>query len=184
MFRCPALAPPCVREVRGMGWARRRPPGLSSPVEVPVARHRMRFMLVASATFLGLAASDSRLMSARDRDGDAARVEEARHRRAEKTLYIWAGDQARTRPDFLAVIDLDERSRSYGRVLRTVPLPPPGNMGNEPHHCHLSEDGNILACGGLLSVLKDQDGIFFFDVSNPRRPEFLFSTRAPHSAVT
>jgi len=149
-----------------------------------VNTHRIRFMVVASATFVALALSESRQISARDQGGDAARVEEVRHRRAEKTLYIWSGDQARTRPDFLAVIDFDERSRSYGRVLRTVPLPPPGNVGNEPHHCHLSEDGNILACGGLLSVLKDQDGIFFFDVSNPRKPEFLFSTRAPHSAIT
>ena len=101
-----------------------------------------------------------------------------------KTLYIWAGDQARERPDFLAVIDFDEHSHTYGRVLRTVPLPPPGNVGNEPHHCHLSADENILACGGLLSVLSGQNGIFFFDVSNARHPVFLFSTSAPDSSIT
>jgi selenium-binding protein 1 len=101
-----------------------------------------------------------------------------------KTLYIWAGDQARVRPDFLAVIDFDEHSHNYGRVLRTVPLPPPGNVGNEPHHCHLSADENILACGGLLSVLSGQNGIFFFDVSNARHPVFLFSTSAPDSSIT
>jgi len=104
--------------------------------------------------------------------------------RAEKTLYIWAGDAERLRPDFLAVIDFDERSPHYGRVLRTVPIPPPGNVGNEPHHCHLSSDKTILACGGLLSVLRDQNGIFFFDVSKARHPEFLFSTRAPNSSIT
>jgi len=104
--------------------------------------------------------------------------------RAEKTLYIWAGDADRARPDFLAVIDFDEGSPHYGRVLRTVPVPPPGNVGNEPHHCHLSSDKSILACGGLLSVLKGQKGIFFFDVSNARHPEFLFSTAAPNSSVT
>ena len=101
-----------------------------------------------------------------------------------KTLYIWAGDQARVHPDFLAVIDFDEHSHNYGRVLRTVPLPPPGNVGNEPHHCHLSADENILACGGLLSVLSGQNGIFFFDVSNARHPVFLFSTSAPNSSIT
>jgi selenium-binding protein 1 len=69
-------------------------------------------------------------------------------------------------------------------VLRTVPLPPPGNVGNEPHHCHLTADKNILACGGLLSVLSGQNEIFFFDVSNARHPEFLFSTDAPDSSVT
>ena len=102
----------------------------------------------------------------------------------EKTLYIWAGDQARVRPDFLAVIDFNEHSRNYGRVLRTVPVPPPGNMGNEPHHCHLSADKNILACGGLLSVLRGQNGIFFFDVSKPRHPKFLFSRSTPNSSIT
>ena len=104
--------------------------------------------------------------------------------RPEKTLYIWAGDQERVRPDFLAVINFNEHSANYGRVLRTVPIPPPGNVGNEPHHCHLSADKNILACGGLLSVLKGQNGIFFFDVSNARHPRFLFSTRAPNSSIT
>lgn len=102
----------------------------------------------------------------------------------EKTLYIWAGDQDRVRPDFLAVIDFNEHSRNYGRVLRTIPLPPPGNMGNEPHHCHLSGDKNILACGGLLSLLRGQNSIFFFDVSEPRHPRFLFSRNAPNSSIT
>ena len=101
-----------------------------------------------------------------------------------KTLYIWAGDQERVRSDFLAVIDFNEHSHNYGRVLRTVPLPPPGNVGNEPHHCHLSADKNILACGGLLSVLSGQNGIFFFDVSNARHPVFLFSRSAPNSSIT
>ena len=30
--------------------------------------------------------------------------------RSPKTLYVWAGDQARVAPDFLAVIDFDEDS--------------------------------------------------------------------------
>ncbi len=103
---------------------------------------------------------------------------------AEKTLYIWAGDQARALPDFLAVIDFNQHSAHYGQVLRTVPLPPPGNLGNEPHHCHLSADKNILACGGLLSLLSGQNSIFFFDVSKARHPRFLFSTSTPNSSIT
>jgi selenium-binding protein 1 len=101
-----------------------------------------------------------------------------------RTLYVWAGDEERLRPDFLAVIDFDERSPGYGRVLRTVPLPPPGNVGNEPHHCNLSADKRILACGGLLSVLSAQPGIFFFDVSRARHPRFLFSVPTPNSSIT
>lgn len=102
----------------------------------------------------------------------------------EKTLYVWAGDQNRVESDFLVVVDFNERSENYGRVIRTVPIPPPGNVGNEPHHCHLSADKNILACGGLLSVLKGQNGIFFFDVSDARHPRFLFSKSAPNSSIT
>ena len=111
--------------------------------------------------------------------------DEGRHGSHEaRTLYIWAGDQARMAPDFLAVIDFDEHSKTYGSVIRTVPIPPPGNVGNEPHHCHLSADGNILACGGLLSLLRGQNGIFFFDVSDDRNPKFLFSTSASQSSIT
>jgi selenium-binding protein 1 len=57
-------------------------------------------------------------------------------------------------------------------------------VGNEPHHCHLSADHNILACGGLLSLLRGQNGIFFFDMSDARHPNFLFSTSAPQSSIT
>jgi len=105
-------------------------------------------------------------------------------RRDPTTLYVWAGDQARSAPDFLAVIDFDEDSPHYGRVIRTVPVPEPGGAGNEPHHCHLSADKNILACGGLLALLRGQNSIFFFDVSRPRQPRFLFSTSGTLSNIT
>ena len=101
--------------------------------------------------------------------------------RKSRYLYIWAGDQARITPDFMSVIDFDEDSKDYGHVLKTVPVP---TSGNEAHHMHLSADGNILACGGLLSLLRGQDGIFFFDVSAPENPVFLKSAAAPLSAIT
>jgi selenium-binding protein 1 len=115
-----------------------------------------------------------------DRNGDphSGHVKEA------TTLYIWASDQARAAADFLAVIDFDRKSPTYGKILKTVPVPPPGNVGNEPHHCHTSADQNILACGGLLSVLSGQNDIFFFDISDARNPKFLKSTRAPNSSIT
>jgi hypothetical protein len=106
------------------------------------------------------------------------------HLKEATTLYIWASDQDRSAPDFLAVIDFDRKSPTYGKVLRTVPLPAPGNFGNEPHHCHTSGDQNILACGGLLSVLSGQNDIFFFDISSARNPKLLKSTRAPNSSIT
>lgn len=136
--------------------------------------------VVSAVLFSGAVSMCSRPASAEDgvrRPGDDGS-------RKAKTLYIWAGDQARVAPDFLAVINFDEDSEDYGKVLKTVPIPPPGNTGNEPHHCHLSADKNILACGGLLSLLKGQKGIFFFDVSKPRDPKFLFARSAPLSSIT
>lgn len=102
----------------------------------------------------------------------------------DKVLYIWAQDQAHVAPDFLAVIDFDERSSKYGEVIKVVPLPPPGNIGNEPHHCHLNSSKTILGCGGLLSLLKGQNGIFFFSVADAKNPRFLFSTKAVQSSIT
>ena len=44
----------------------------------------------------------------------------------DKVLFVWAGDQARANPDFLAVVNFDEDSADYGKVVTTVPLPGPG----------------------------------------------------------
>src|SRR5437016_8449577 len=85
----------------------------------------------------------------------------------EKTLFIWAGDQTRSNPDFLAVVNFDQHSPKYGTVITTVPLTGAGATGNEPHHLGISTDGKILGAGGLLSILKGQPEIFFFDVSDP-----------------
>ncbi|MCA1604703.1 MAG: selenium-binding family protein, partial [Acidobacteria bacterium] len=63
----------------------------------------------------------------------------------EKYLYVWTGDQARKNADFLAVVNFDESSESYGTVITTVPLPAPGDTWNEPHHVGLSRDGKVLA---------------------------------------
>lgn len=102
----------------------------------------------------------------------------------ERFLFVWAGDQSRKNADFLAVVDFDDTSPNYGKVLTTVPLPQQGGSGNEPHHVGLSSDGNILACGGLLSVLRGQKEIFFFDVSDPRHPRLVSSADPPNSAIT
>lgn len=104
--------------------------------------------------------------------------------RVEKYLFVWAGDQARQAADFLAVVNFDEDSPDYGELITTVPLPGPGSTWNEPHHVGLSADGKVLAAGGLLSVLKGQKEIFFFDVSEPAQPRFLSSADPPQSAIT
>src|SRR3954465_9070288 len=98
-----------------------------------------RTLYLLFAFFIGMLVCAARPVSARE------------HKKAE-VLYVWAGDAARVAPDFLAVINFDERSKNYGKVIRPVPLPAPGDAGNEPHHMHLSAHKNVLACGGLLSL--------------------------------
>lgn len=101
-----------------------------------------------------------------------------------KYLFVCAGDQARKNSDFLAVVNFDEDSSDYGRVIDQAPLPEPGATGNEFHHIGLSADGKVVACGGLLSVLKGQKEVFFWDVSNPIAPKFITSADPPLSAIT
>ncbi|KRT66016.1 MAG: hypothetical protein XU11_C0015G0033 [Candidatus Dadabacteria bacterium CSP1-2] len=102
----------------------------------------------------------------------------------EKYLFVWAGHQNRETADFLAVVDFDQDSNDYGKIITTVSLPSPGHTWNEPHHVGLSSDGKILACGGLLSVLKGQKEVFFFDVSDPKNPKFLSAADPIQSAIT
>src|SRR4029079_5893980 len=54
----------------------------------------------------------------------------ARIPRVPEVLYVWAGDAARMAPDFLAVINFNESSANYGKVIRTVPLPAPCESGH------------------------------------------------------
>ena len=99
-------------------------------------------------------------------------------------LFVCAGDQARKNPDFLAVINFDEESSNYGKVIAQASLPEPGAAGNEFHHIGLSADGKVAACGGLLSALKGQKEVFFWDVSDPAAPKFLSAADPPLSAIT
>lgn len=140
--------------------------------------------IVAACSRDDVAVSPTEAVISADRGaGDGYDVHGA-HGKEATTLYVWAGDEDGVSPDFLAVVDFDRESSTYGKVLSTVPIPPPGNIGNEPHHCHTSVDQQILACGGLLSVLRGQNDIFFFDISKARDPKFLFSTHAPNSSIT
>lgn len=141
-----------------------------------VATTTVRWLVITALTFV----ANSALMGQGAHSGN----DKNNGNDKEKVLYVWAQDQAHVAPDFLAVIDFNEQSARYGSVIRTVPIPPPGNIGNEPHHCHLNATKTILGCGGLLSVLSGQNGIFFFDVTSAANPKFLFSTQALNSSIT
>lgn len=141
-------------------------------------------LFIAGALALGAVKVYSGKTKASQKGNRAKQEEKKETEKTDKYLFVWAGDQARTNPDFLAVVNFDESSPAYGKVITTVPLPGPGATGNEPHHVGLSRDRKTLACGGLLSVLKGQKEIFFFDVSNPAAPQFISAADPPLSAIT
>jgi selenium-binding protein 1 len=119
---------------------------------------------------------------------------EEREHSSEDTLLIWGGDKAHKAADFLAVIDFDRDSPRYGKVLRTIPLPATlpttakdgstGATGNEPHHVGVSADGKTLVLGGLLSFLRGQDQIFFYDITEPREPKFIGANNPGYNPQT
>lgn len=85
--------------------------------------------------------------------------------RGEPYLAVWAGDDDRDASDFLAVIDVEPRSRRYATVVATAPV---GSRGNEPHGLGpLRADGRLMATGVATSR------VFTFTVRDPRAPELL-----------
>src|SRR5437879_9661366 len=146
-------------------------PRLSDGVASPAVR------LLGLGVLLAIAAA-----SAGQQDGEQR--ERERPPSATRHLFICAGDQARQSPDFLAVVNFDETSAGYGEVIARAPLPEPGATGNEMHHIGLSADGRVVACGGLLSVLKGQKEIFFWNVSDPTKPELISVADPPLSSIT
>ncbi|MBE3041538.1 hypothetical protein IMZ48_02955 [Candidatus Bathyarchaeota archaeon] len=69
---------------------------------------------------------------------------------------------------------------TFGTFIELTDVP---TSGNSPHHLSPSADGKTLLGGGLLSLLKTQDTAFYFDVSDPYRPQFLKSNRAILSSI-
>lgn len=97
-------------------------------------------------------------------------------------LYVWAGAVGRVQPDRLVTLNFDAGSPDYGKVVADTIIPGPGGMNNEPHHCGLSANGKVLACGGLLSSMHDHNWLFFFSLKNPARPVLMFSRKTPLAA--
>src|SRR5207245_38920 len=78
----------------------------------------------------------------------------------EPYLLVWAGDADRQNSDFLAVLDADPTSPSYGKVLRTYPV---RSRGNEPQALLGAPraDRRVFASGVLTNRT------FVFDVRQP-----------------
>ncbi|KAI9802095.1 MAG: hypothetical protein M1833_002016 [Piccolia ochrophora] len=96
-----------------------------------------------------------------------------------KIGYFWTGAGDKKHKDFLATYSLDDDT--FGELIWITDIP---SSGNDPHHLGSSLDGQTLVGGGLLSLLKTQDTAYYFDTSDPYRPEFLKSNRAVLSSIT
>jgi 56kDa selenium binding protein (SBP56) len=98
---------------------------------------------------------------------------------------VWAGDADRNNADFLAVLDADPTSPSYGKVLRTYPV---RSRGNEPAQLNAEPraDRRVFGTGVLTSRT------FVFDVRQPLavrlvhvdEPDPARRLWAPHAPVS
>ncbi|TFG66650.1 MAG: hypothetical protein E4H28_01260 [Gemmatimonadales bacterium] len=83
-------------------------------------------------------------------------------------IYVWAGDAdaAEGDTDFLAVLDGDPSSPTYGSVLGTAPV---GSAGNDPHHAEMIAPGDgLLFANGFKA-----NRTFLFDLSTPASPQMV-----------
>src|SRR5690348_14262432 len=86
--------------------------------------------------------------------------------RPEKYLYVFCVDADAKDNDFLAVIDVEAKSASYGKVLHQLDL---GSAGNETHHFGFTDDRTHIWGCSLFS-----NRMFVIDVaSNPAKPKLV-----------
>jgi selenium-binding protein 1 len=85
----------------------------------------------------------------------------------EKVMYLWAlPAKGMKGNDFLAVIDVDIASASYGKILKKVPV---SSAGNEAHHIGYTDDRTKIWAASLNS-----NRFFLFDVAaDPRNPKLV-----------
>lgn len=102
----------------------------------------------------------------------------------ENVMYVWYGDNDLRDADFVATVNFDPNSANYGKVISVSPLKGTGAKGNEPHHIGIVKETNQLVVGGLLSLLKNQDEVFFYNISNPLNPVYTRSFNVPMSSTT
>lgn len=100
-------------------------------------------------------------------------------------LFAWAGDADEREGDanFLAVLDVDPESATYGEVMATAPL---GEVGGMPHHAEqrLPPDGRPVFANAFAAGRT-----WTFDVNDPLRPRAVVEVDSvpgyhqPHSFV-
>jgi selenium-binding protein 1 len=89
-------------------------------------------------------------------------------------VFVWAWDVDKDADDFLAVVDVDRRSSTYGQVVST--LPAPGGRG--AHHVEYE-----MSTSRLFANSFETGHTFVFDLSDPVRPRLFsdFGDAGPYS---
>jgi len=82
-------------------------------------------------------------------------------------LYVWAWDKDEQESDFLAVIDVNEDSPTYGQVVNSIAV---GVVGYAHHVEHQMKDPKQLFVNSYSAGLS-----FVFDMSAPRAPVIVAS---------
>jgi selenium-binding protein 1 len=86
--------------------------------------------------------------------------------RPEKHLYVFCLDAAAKNHDFLAVVDVDRRSPTFGKITYRLDL---GSSGNETHHFGFTDDRTHIWGCSLFS-----SRVFLIDVaSDPAQPKLV-----------
>lgn len=84
----------------------------------------------------------------------------------EKYLYVFCVDADAKDHDFLAVVDVEAKSKSYGQILFQLDL---GSAGNETHHFGFTDDRTHIWGCSLFS-----SRIFVINVAdNPAKPKLV-----------
>jgi methanethiol oxidase len=79
----------------------------------------------------------------------------------ESVLYVWTRDAGGAGSDFIAVVDADPASPSFGRIVSTAPT---GSTRNEAHHFGYAEGADRIFAGGIMS-----NRFFLYDIGSDAR---------------
>ncbi len=124
----------------------------------------LRLAVIAAVALAGVAFAFAELhVPAAD---ESVFVKGLRPDQRESLLYIWTRDAAHEASDFVAVVDVDPQSATYGSILHTAPT---GSAANEAHHFGYTVNADRIFAGGILT-----NRIFIYDVkSDPRKPKLI-----------
>jgi selenium-binding protein 1 len=122
--------------------------------------NRTAMLLLVAALPVGL------LTAPRGPEDESVFVRGLRPDQHESVLYVWSSDADQNDPDFLAVIDANPTSSTYGTIIATAPTSAPAN---EAHHFGYTVNADRIFAGGLFS-----NRLFIYDVAtDPKHPKLV-----------